>query len=94
MGCFILEEILRAEHNAILESRKKFTLTGVKDVLSFEDDTITLQTGLGKLVIKGNSLHITQFDNQSGDLSGEGRVHALIYTADEKEQGFFSRLFK
>lgn len=94
MGCFILEEILRAEHNAIIESRKKFTLTGVKDVLSFEEDTITLHTALGKLVIKGSALRIAQFDNQSGDLTGEGRIHALIYTADEKEQGFISRLFK
>ncbi len=89
-----MEEIRAKNHNVIIENRKKFTLTGVKDVLSFDDETIMLDTQLGRLAVKGNSLKILGFDNDSEDLSGEGRIHAFIYTAEEKNGGFLSRLFR
>ena len=89
-----MEEILRENHNAIVEDRKKLTLTGVKDVVSFDEETIVLETALGRLVIKGSGLHILSFVTDTGDLIAEGRIHALIYTAEEKSEGFFARLFK
>ncbi len=89
-----MEETVRANQNIILENRKKFTLTGVKDVVSFDEETVVLNTALGKLVVKGAGLHILNFDNESGDLAGEGRVHALVYTAEEQNGGFFSRIFR
>lgn len=90
----ILEDVVRQNHNIILENRKKFTLTGIKDVSSFDEETVILISALGKLVLKGANLHILNYDTQSGDLLGEGRIHALIYTADETEKGFFSRIFR
>ena len=46
------------------------------------------------IVIKGENLRLGQFDTQKGDVTGEGSIHALIYTALENNQGFFSRIFK
>ena len=89
-----MEETLRQNHNVIIENRKKFTLAGVKDVLSFDEETVMLETVLGRLAIKGSALHILNFNTETGDLTGEGRVHALIYTVNEKNGGFFSRLFR
>ena len=81
-------------HNVIIENRKKFTFTGVKDVLSFDDETIMLETELGRLAIKGANLKISGFDNGTTDLSGEGRIHAVIYTEKKKNGSFLSRLFR
>lgn len=89
-----MEENIRVNQNIILEDRKKLTLTGVKDVLNFDEETVILDTALGKLTVKGSHLHILNFDTQSGDLTAEGRVHALVYTTDEKSGGFMSRLFR
>ena len=89
-----MEEIIRENHNAIIESRKKFTLTGVKDVVSFDEETVVLETALGRLVIKGEGLHILNFNTESGDISGEGRIHAFVYTREEKNEGFFPRIFR
>lgn len=89
-----MEEVRARNHNVIIENRKKFTFTGVKDVLSFDDETIMLETELGRLAIKGANLKISGFDNGTTDLSGEGRIHAVIYTAEEKNGGFLSRLFR
>lgn len=42
--------------NIILENRKKMTLTGVEEVISFDDEKILLNTKLGALTIKGQNL--------------------------------------
>ena len=89
-----MEENIRKSHNLILEDRKKFTLTGVKDVLSFDENTIMLETSLGKLAVKGEDLKLGQFDTQKGDVCGVGKIYAVVYTQDEQSGGFFSRLFK
>jgi sporulation protein YabP len=89
-----LDDNLRINNNIIIENRKKFTLSGVKNVVSFDDETIALETTLGTLVIKGMGLHILSFIAETGDLSGEGKVNATVYTAEEKDGGFFSRIFK
>lgn len=91
---FCLEDNIRKNHNIIVEDRKKFTFTGVKDVLSFDDQTIMLETVLGRLALKGEDLHLDQFDTEKGDICGNGKIHALIYTATDSNQGFFSRVFK
>lgn len=89
-----MEENIRKSHNLILEDRKKFTLTGIKDVLSFDENTIMLDTSLGKLAVKGEDLKLGQFDTQKGDVGGTGKIYAVVYTQDEQSGGFFSRLFK
>ncbi len=89
-----MEEIKRLNHNVIIEDRKRFTLTGIKEVISFDEETVVLNSSLGKLVIKGNNLHILDFTSESADLAGEGKIHAVIYTADESSGGFWSRLFR
>lgn len=89
-----MEEAVRQNHNVIIEDRRKFTLTGIKDVVSFDDETVALETALGRLVIKGAGLHIINFNNETGDLSGEGKIYAFVYTAEEKSRGIMSRLFK
>ena len=57
-----MEENVRLNHNIIVEDRKKMTLTGVKDVLSFDEETVVLDTSLGRLTVKGSGLHIVNFD--------------------------------
>ena len=89
-----MEDNVRLNHNIIVEDRKKMTLTGVKDVLSFDEETVVLDTSLGKLTVKGSGLHIVNFDTKSGDLSAEGRLYALVYTSEERSGGLFSRIFR
>lgn len=89
-----MDEVIRSNHNIIIEDRKKLTLSGVKDVISFDDETLLLETVLGRLTVKGTGLHIVNFDTASGDLFAEGKIYAAVYTSDEKNGGFFSRVFR
>ena len=87
-------EVIRSNHNIIIEDRKKLTLSGVKDVISFDDETLLLETALGRLTVKGAGLHIVNFDTASGDLFAEGKIYAAVYTSEERNGGFFSRVFR
>lgn len=83
--------------NLLMESRKKLSLTGVIEVLSFDEEKITLNTVLGGLVIKGKKLKMHKLDVQNGDVIIIGNISSCIYSdvdAKKSNEGFFRRLFK
>ncbi|MBQ7106453.1 MAG: sporulation protein YabP [Clostridia bacterium] len=81
-------------HNIIIENRKKGTLSGVKDVIGFDSESITLITDMGNLTIKGTDLKINRFSTEKGELDIEGLIVAFVYTHDAKSGTFFSKIFK
>jgi sporulation protein YabP len=84
-----------ANHGVILENRKSLSLSGVEECLGFDDETIRLKTKLGELYIKGIGLHIVNFDTKSGDLTADGKINAIIYTAsDNNKNNFFGKIFR
>ena len=42
--------------NLVLENREKLSISGVQDVLSFDDQVVIVETDLGLLTIKGENL--------------------------------------
>ena len=90
-----MEENLNVYQNIIIESRKKLNISGVKDVTSFDDESILLDTKLGKMTVKGENLHIENFNTETGDLMATGQIHAVVYMSDGKSSGgFISRIFR
>lgn len=82
-------------HCVSMEDRSRIMLTGVHDVDSFDEQTVTVITGEGELSIKGSGLHIGKLSTETGEMSVEGRIDALIYSTDEpKQSGFFGRVFR
>lgn len=82
-------------HNLILEDRSHLTVSGVSDVDSFDENTVTVYTEMGERTIKGSDLHINALNVETGDLTVEGRVSSLVYTENSKTKGsLFSRIFK
>lgn len=89
-----MQENIINNSNIIIEQRKKLNISGVKDCLNFDEETIVLNTVLGKLTIKGIGLHILNFDTNIGDFIAEGRINAVVYTVDDTKGGFLSRIFR
>ncbi len=82
-------------HNIIMSNCEKLSLTGIRDVGSFDDKTILCFTDKGELVIKGEMLRVDQMDTVTGDMEVTGKVSALIYTGEtHRRSGFFSKLFQ
>ena len=90
-----MEENFVGVQNVIIENRKRLNISGVKDVLNFDDETILLDTSLGKMTIKGEGLHIESFNATNGDLCALGKVYAVVYMTDAKTSGgFLARVFR
>ena len=80
-------------HGIIIENRSKIGITGVTDVISFDDQTIILDTVMGELTIKGENIKVNSFAVETGNLSVEGTVVAVAYTGSASKKGLMSRLF-
>ncbi|MGN1352044.1 MAG: sporulation protein YabP [Clostridia bacterium] len=83
--------------NIILENREKLTLSGVRDVLSFDDQIVIVETELGLLTIKGQNLKITKLSIDTGDVVVEGDILNLGYsekTLDKKGTSIMNKLFR
>ena len=82
-------------HNLVLEDRKHLTVSGVKDVDSFDDVNIVALTSLGEMTVNGTGLRINRFSTDVGELAIDGEILSITYSENTQEQGgFFSRLFR
>lgn len=81
-------------HQLIMQERKVLELTGVSDVDSFDENTVTAYTSLGELTVRGQGLHIRQLNLETGSLSVEGHIVSLTYAESVRVSGFWGRLFR
>ena len=70
---------LQMPHKLSLEERKKLTITGVNEVLRFDDTTVALSTALGDLTVYGAQLQLKNLSLEGGQVAVEGQIAALIY---------------
>ena len=83
--------------NIILENREKLSISGVLDVLSFDDQVIMVETELGLLTIKGENLRITKLSIDTSEVIVEGNISYLAYSNKEIEKNkgsIISKIFK
>ena len=80
-------------HRLTLNERSALTMTGVTEVVSFEDSTVVLHTSLGTLIVQGQNLQLKTLSLEGGDIAVEGQVSALIYEESRPERGWLGRLF-
>ena len=88
------KKLVPIPHQLMLEDRQRLTVSGVSDVDSFDDTAIVVYTDMGELTIKGEGLHISRLNVETGDLKVEGSVQALTYAEPAVRGGFFGCLFK
>lgn len=78
-------------HKLILDERNRLTMTGVSEVVRFEESVVVLKTALGTLVIQGRDLKLKTLSLDGGQVAVEGTVSALVY--EEPRGGWAKRLF-
>lgn len=74
------ERIPVKTHRVELNDRKSLMITGVKDVQSFDEQEILLETEMGILLVRGSKLHIDRLSIEKGETAVDGKVDSLIYT--------------
>ncbi len=82
------------KHTLMLDSRNKLLLTGAEDVNGFNEETVSVKTTSGMLIIKGEKLHIDKLNLETGDVSIDGKINAMQYLGGDVNRSKLSRLFR
>ena len=81
-------------HSLILEERRRLNVSGVSEVLSFDEEQVVMETALGQLTVEGEGLHVEKLSLDVGELTLEGNIQSLCYSRETKHRGsFWSRVF-
>ena len=86
-----MEELLHLPHKLTLNQREDLTMTGVTEVVSFDDTAIILKTDLGTLTVQGQELFLKTLSVDGGQVAVTGRIHSLIYE-EPRAGGLLQRL--
>lgn len=73
------EGISKIAHTLTLTDRSRLLLTGVEDVIRFDEGAVVLATVAGTLAIEGEGLHIKQMNIDSREFAIEGKIGSLCY---------------
>jgi sporulation protein YabP len=79
-------------HKLILSERKHLTVTGVNEVVGFDETGVVLRTGTGTLMIQGRELQLKSMTPEDGQVVVEGLISALAYAEGGKSGGWIRRL--
>ena len=83
-------------HACRLENRNAASLTGVREVVSFDENQVVMDTDMGLLTIKGKDLHVSRLTVEKGEM--EGQIDSLAYSSNESlhksGESLFNRLFR
>lgn len=82
---------MQLPHSLTLKDRKILTMTGVTEVVSFDDTLVTLQTQMGRMQVHGENLQVKNLSLEGGQMALEGTISAMIYQ-QQPQSGWLRRL--
>ncbi len=83
-------------HSITLKERKSMIISGVSEIIRFDDGSVLLDISDSQLSIEGSELKIASFSNENGDVCITGRIDSIVYLGTSQEsyrRGFLKRIF-
>lgn len=75
-----------ANHKVTFDNRKTGIITGVTDVIAFDEKEICLKTCAGKMTIQGQGLTLTRLDLELGETDVQGMVNGIVYSHNTSDK--------
>ena len=82
---------LQLPHKLTLNERRQLTMTGVTEVVSFDENAVVLCTELGRLTVHGKQLQLRQLALEGGQVAVDGEVSAIVYEEPRNSGGWLRR---
>ena len=86
-------DIITLPHKLTLNERRQLTVTGVTEVISFDETAVALRTELGTLTVQGQQLQLKTLSVEGGQVAVEGSIAAMVYEEPRQRGGWLGRLF-
>ena len=74
------------EHILTLVARKTLKLNGVKQILSFDDQSVLFSTSCGEMEVVGEELSVDLLDLDNGNASVSGTISGLNYITERPKK--------
>ena len=88
-----MEKDIQQAHELRMSDRAHLSLSGVREVESFDETVIVLSTVRGLLIVRGEKLKLQALSVDGGQVSIQGAIDSISYEEARNTQGFFKRLF-
>ena len=96
-----MEERANARHRLVVERRESAHISGVLDVISFDEAQVICETDMGVLILTGFNLHVKSLNLESGILEIFGGIEGINYendvaqaTPSRKKASMLKKIFK
>ena len=77
----------RRPHAVTLDERSHLTVTGVDEVVRFDDTEVSMRTSRGMLTVHGEGLRVGRLAIDTGELAIDGAFDALDYMEETVSGG-------
>jgi sporulation protein YabP len=81
-------------HELRLDQRARLSVSGVREVESFDETAVVLNTVGGLLIVRGENLQLQALSIDGGQVTVHGRIDNLTYEELQKTGSFLKRLFR
>lgn len=85
-------------HKCVIQNRMLTNLTGIHEVVSFDENQVVLDTDMGLLTLKGKELHVSRLTVEKGEVDLEGTIDSMVYSSNEayrkSGESLLQRLFR
>ena len=91
------DKIVGVTHEVKMIDRNILSITGIKRIINFDSKEFILESIMGPIHIKGNSMELHSLDTGSGLIKIKGKIDSYNYidkNVKNKEESLISKLFK
>lgn len=85
------------QHSFVVRERAHVEIRGMVEVISFDENAVSLATTVGNMCIEGSELRVNVLDVNEGTVTVDGHIDSIGYTdtaASGTSRGFFGRLLR
>ena len=86
----------KAKGELVLSGRSEMRISGVEEVLNFDEESVRLKSIDGDLYIEGADIKIGTLDTERGVVNLTGRINGIYYATDPEKQkkGFWGKVMR
>ncbi|MCH5166790.1 MAG: sporulation protein YabP [Erysipelotrichales bacterium] len=81
-------------HVVKIVDRKSIVISGIKRIINFDDKQFSLESNMGDIIIKGESLEMIKLDTIDGNVSIKGSIDSFTYSNIKNNESLITKLFK
>lgn len=85
---------INMNHVVKMIDRKSIVISGIKKIINFDDKQFTMESNMGDIIVKGNSLEMIKLDTIDGNVSIKGSIDSIQYMNIKNNESLITKLFK